>query len=188
MKPLRAYVFVCLLLAAPAACAQDPKEAWNALSQPMLDAGKSTNIKDTTLVRDRIRITLSDGAIQFLEPANGVVFGPVFRGAGRLQVQPPNPIEAQQLKLLAKVDTLDLEFTEAVFTFTDGTYEEIAAKAQWATGVSAGPAAEYIARQQEREDVGAELLPRLYKSVLSADRKRNQALYDVNRLHLKARS
>src|SRR3989441_137485 len=53
---------------------------------------------------------------------------------------------------------------------TDKTFNEVAAKVQWA---ASGPTADdlYTSRQQQREDLGAELLPRLFKSVLSTDRK-----------------
>ena len=101
----------------------EPGQVWKALLQPAFDASKSANVKDLTLVRDRIRITLSDGTIQFTQPVNGVVFGATFRGNGRLQVQPPNAAEAQQLRLFAKQDSLDMPFTEATFSYTDNTFE-----------------------------------------------------------------
>ncbi len=145
---------------------------WKALAQPAFDPGKSASVKDLTLVRDRIRITLADGVIQFTQPVNGIGFGAAFRGRGRLQMQPPDPREAQQLRLLAKQDTLDLEFSEGTFSFTDDTFEEVAAKVQWAPATDAKLAELYVNRQKQREDAAAELLPRLYKGVMSADRKR----------------
>jgi len=42
---------------------------------------------------------------------NGVTFAAAFHGKGRVQVEPPNPIEAQQLALFTKQDKLDLPFT-----------------------------------------------------------------------------
>ncbi len=82
-------------------------------------------------MRDRIRITLADGALQFTQPVNGIVYGAGFRARGHLQMQPPDPREAQQLRLFTKQETLEAEFTEATFSFTDNTFEEIAAKIQW---------------------------------------------------------
>src|SRR5713101_831399 len=144
---------------------------WNALSAPAMDPAKSAHTENVVIVRDRIHITLTDGTIQFTQPINSVVFGAVFHGSGRVQLEPPNPIEAQQLKLFTKQEKLDMTFTEATFSFTDGLLDEVAKQVKWQ---ASGPSSDdlYAKRQQEREDLGAEYLPRLFKSVMSGDRKR----------------
>jgi hypothetical protein len=144
---------------------------WNTLSTPAMDPAKFAHTENASIVRDRVRITLIDGTIQFAQPVNGVVFGAVFHGSGRLQADPPNPIEAQQLRLFTKQEKLDMNFSEATFSFTDGLIEEVAKQAKWKHG---GPASDelYAKRQQEREDLGSEYLPRLFQSVLSGDLKR----------------
>jgi hypothetical protein len=136
-----------------------------------MDPAKSAHVENVEIVRDRVHIILADGTIQFAQPANGVVFGAVFHGNGRIQATPPNLIEAQQLFLFTKQAKLDMPFTEATFSFTDGLLEEVAKQVKWQ---GTGPAADelYAKRQQEREDLGAEYLPRLFKSVMSSDRKR----------------
>jgi len=136
-----------------------------------MDPAKSAHAENVEIVRDRVHIILADGTIQFAQPANGVVFGAVFHGNGRIQADPPNPIEAQQLFLFTKQAKLDMPFTDATFSFTDGLLEEVAKQVKWQR---TGPAADelYAKRQQEREDLGAEYLPRLFKSVMSDDRKR----------------
>ncbi len=136
-----------------------------------MDPSKSAHTENVVIVRDCVRITLTDGTIQFLQPANGVVFGAVFHGTGKVQADPPNPIEAQQLRLLAKQDKLDMPFTDAPFSFTDGLLDEIAKQVKWQPSGLAGDDL-YAKRQKEREDNGAEYLPRLFKSVLSGDPKR----------------
>jgi hypothetical protein len=153
----------------------NPSAVWSTLQQPAFDASKSARVKDLTLVRDRIRITFADGTLQFTQPANGIVFGAVFHGSGRVRVNPPNGLEAQQLFLFTKQVPLDMEFTEATFSFTDDTFNEVAAKVQWAPGGASDDL--YAKRQQTREDLGAELLPRLFKSVLSTDRKRTAVFF-----------
>ncbi|PYU10795.1 MAG: hypothetical protein DMG29_16885 [Acidobacteria bacterium] len=176
MKLWRLLVVLVLLGVAAKCAAQTAPAAdssavvWKAMWQPAFDASKSASVKDLTLERDRIRLTLADGTLQFTQPVNGLVFGATFRGRGRLQVSVPNRIEGEQLHLFTKQDGLDMEFTEATFCFTDNTFNEVAAKVQWA---ASGPTADdlYTSRQQQREDLGAELLPRLFKSVLSTDRK-----------------
>jgi len=124
------------------------------------------------LVRDRIRITLEQGTVQFATPQNGLVWAAAFDGRGRVQVEPPHPLEAQQIRLFLGKDAVDLEFSEAVFHFGDGTFEEFARQVQWGAPAGTKLGRLMSGRQQEREEMGEELLPRVLKSVLSADRKR----------------
>jgi hypothetical protein len=144
---------------------------WNALSAPVVDAAKFAHAENVVITRDAIRITLVDGTIQFLRPVNGIVFGAVFHGNGRLEAVPPNPLEAHQLWLFTKQSKLDMAITEATFSFTDTFAEEIAKEVKFQ---ASGPASDdlYANRQRDREEVAAEYLPRLFKGVLSPDRRR----------------
>lgn len=144
---------------------------WNALSSPAMDSAKSAYTENVEIVRDRIHIKLLDGTIQFTQPANGLVFGAAFHGTGRVQVDPPNPIEAQQLRLFTKQDKLDMPFTEATFSFTDGLFDELAKQVKWQASGSAGDEL-YAKRQKERENLGESVMPRLLQGILSADHAR----------------
>lgn len=144
---------------------------WNALSSPAMDPAKSAHAENVEIVRDKLRIILTDGTIQFTQPVNGVVFGAVFHGNGRLRVDPPNPLEAQQLRLFTKQDKLDVPFTDATFSFTDGLLEEVGTQVKWqASGLAADEL--YGKRQKEREDLGESSVPRMLQSILSTDRAR----------------
>ena len=172
MKAIRTCLALLFIFGTTAiAAAQDPAEAWKALQQPTFDPSRTATAEGVTITRDRICITLTNGTIQLTKPVNGIVFGAAFHGTGRVQVDPPNPLEAQQLRLFTGKDTLDIQFSDATFLFSDSTFDEIAAQVKWA---AQGPGADesYAKRQQEREDLGAEILPRLYKGILSADHKR----------------
>jgi hypothetical protein len=144
---------------------------WNALSAPAMDPLKSAQAENVDIVRDHVQINLADGTIQFAQPVHGVVFGAVFHGKGRLQAMPPNPQEAQQLRLFTRQDSLNVEFTDATFSFTDGLLEEIGKQVKWQ---ASGPASDdfYVKRQKERENLGESSMPRLLQSILSADRGR----------------
>ncbi len=156
---------------ASVACAQSGgASVWDTLAAPAMDTTKSAAVENVKIVRDRVKITLVNGTIQFTQAANGVVFGAVFHGDGRLQVEPPNPIEAQQLRLFTKQDTLDMGFTAATFSFTDGLLEEVGKQVKWKDGGAGDDL--YAKRQEEREDVGAQSMARLFKSVMSPDKKR----------------
>jgi hypothetical protein len=101
-------LWVCLAVllggAAVRGQAENAASAWNLLSSPVMDPAKSAVTENVEIIRDRVHLTLVNGTIQFAKPANGVVFGAVFRGEGRLKVQPPNATEAQQLRLFTKAD------------------------------------------------------------------------------------
>src|SRR5580658_5577347 len=169
-------VFAATFVFAPRGSAQAPAGSpaatvWNALSAPAMDPAKSAHAENVDILRDHVRINLTDGTIQFTQPVNGVVFGAVFHGKGRLQAEPPSPQEAQQLRLFTRQDKLNVEFTEATFSFTDGLLDEVAKQVKWQ---ASGPASDdlYAKRQKEREDLGESSMPRLLQSILSADRAR----------------
>ncbi len=149
-----------------------PIAIWNALAHPTFDPQKIAKVSDLIITRDRIRVVLDSGTLHFTQPVNGVVFGAVFSGQGRLQMGPPNALEAQQLQLFTKEGELNQEFSEAAFVFTDKTFEEIAAKVQWG-GATATNDDLLGSRIQAAEDLGAEFLPSLFKSVMAADRSKS---------------
>jgi Peptidase family M1 domain len=169
----RATALLCLLLSTlPCTFAQSENAngVWNVLSSPSIDPAKTAATDNVEIARDRIHITLLSGTIQFLKPVNGIVFGAVFHGEGHLLVEPPAAAEAHQLQLFIKQDKLSVAFTDATFSFTDNLLEEVGKQVKWKDG----PATDdlYVRRQQEREDLGAEYLPKLFSSMMSSDQKR----------------
>lgn len=168
-------IFACALLSAlPATTfAQDATAVWTAISQPAFDAEKTASVNNLTLERDRLKFVLANGNLYFAQPANGKVYAAVFRGQGRIQAQPPNSLEAHMLRVNSGQSSLDLEFTDAIFTFADSTFDELSKQLTFSSGSFVEAAKTYNDRQKDREDVGAEILPRLLKSLLSADAKRN---------------
>jgi hypothetical protein len=172
---MRKAVILGLLAASSAArvCAQsDSGGVWNTVSAPAMDPAKTAVTENVGIVRDRVHITLVRGTIQFGQPVNGVVFAAVFHGEGRVQVDPPNPIEAQQLRLFTKQDRIDYKFSDATFSFTDDLMEEVGKQVKWKGG---GPAGDdvYSSRQKFREDMGQAVIPRLVQGVMGTDRKRS---------------
>ncbi len=165
-------LILLLLVSSPIAFSQteNGKSAWSVLSAPTLDSSKTAVTENVQIVRDRAHITLVNGSIEFFKPVNGIVFGAIFHGEGRLQVDPPNPAEARQLQLFTKQDKLAVAFSDATFSFTDGLFDEVSKQVKWKDGATADDL--YAKRQQEREDLGAQYLPVLFKSVMSSDQKR----------------
>jgi hypothetical protein len=157
--------------------AQDSVSVWKALETAAFDSEKAADVRDIALSRDRIRITLIEGRIQFTPPVRGVVFGAAFRGKGRVKVTPPTAPETQQVWLHTGQETLDLEFTDAAFVFSDETFDQIGRGATWRTEPGTQLAEIYADRQRQREECGAELLPRLFRSIVSADRSRSSFFF-----------
>lgn len=158
--------------------AADGPSVWQAVAQPSFSPPKVAQVSNLTLGRGRIRITFTQGTLQFAQPVEGRVFAAAFHGTGRLQVEPPDARERQQLNLFTRHDILDMSFTEAVFSFTDRTFEEISAVVQWSdTSADPGIAKLYQDRCDMREDYGGEQLPRLVKGLLSGDRKQTEYFF-----------
>jgi hypothetical protein len=154
----------------------DSQAIWGALAKPAFDAAKIATVTNLVIERDRIHITLESGTLHFTQPVNGIVCGAVFHGSGHLQMSPPNSLESQQLELFVKQDGVNLSFSEAVFAFTDKTFDEIAGKVQWA-GASPGNEDLYASRIQANEDLGAAFLPRLFKSVMGTNREKSALFF-----------
>ena len=171
MRRLLSFTLLAVALGAAPALAQDPAAVWTAVNQPVFDGARSTSVSNLVVERDRIKITLASGRLQFAQPVNGRVFAAVFSGSGRIEVQPPNRGEAHQLLVHTGKTSLAMDFSEATFSFTDGWFEEVSGKATMAAG-AAGGAEAYRKRQDDREDNGAEIVPRIFKGLLSADAKR----------------
>jgi hypothetical protein len=175
MKSIKFVSLVVLLTAVTLVAATQAPPVWQQVAQPAFDPAKTARVENLVLVRDRIRITLQQGVIQFGQPVEGVVFAAAFRGTGRIEVAPPNPIEAQQLKLFTGKTEMAMPFTEAVFSFTDGTLEEFAGQVQWGSAPP-DPALQrtYQSRMDYRESYGAEILPRLVQGILSSNKKQTE--------------
>jgi hypothetical protein len=102
------FILASFPVAGQTAAPAPPATIWNTLSAPSMDPSKFARAENVSIVRDAVHITLTDGTIQLTNSVNGVVFGAVFHGNGRLEAVPPNPIEAHQLLLFTKQDTTPL--------------------------------------------------------------------------------
>src|SRR5580693_9388396 len=126
---------VALLLAVPALAgivrAQDATAIWSGLSEAPFDTSKYATVENVTITKDRIHITLKNGAIQFTQAANGLVYGAAFEGTGRVEIDPPNALEAQQVRRFTGKDRLDMDFSSAAFSFTDDTFDQLSSALKW---------------------------------------------------------
>src|SRR5277367_935882 len=115
---------------APLFAADNPASAPNSdptyqqLRNPTLGP-EAVTVNNLTLKRDAGTFLLRSGNVCFVTPANGKVTGAVFTGDGNFVLDPPLDSERRSLKLLTKEDQFSENFAQAVFRFTDATYDEI---------------------------------------------------------------
>jgi len=95
------------------------------LSKIRLDKKQIYTVRDITLNRDVLSISLNRGAVAFTEALDGRVTGAVFIGSGDILAIPPDRIEKQQLFRFTRSALLNEHFETAIFRFSDSTYQEI---------------------------------------------------------------
>jgi hypothetical protein len=163
-------VAVLLLIAGPAkAESTDAQALWTALSQPSFDAETVATVQNLTLERDLARLTLHSGTLGFAQPIEGRVFMGAFRGTGVLSLAPQLPLEKQQLAFHTGKQALEVEFSEAVFFFSDTTFDEVAPQVKFTGGDTAALQETYNDRVRTLTEYGLNWEPRLLKSSLAED-------------------
>lgn len=160
----------------PPSSSIDAQTIWNALARPAFDPSKVAQVSNLEIQRDRLRITLESGVLHFAQPVNGIVTAAVFQGKGRLQASAPNERETQRLQYFLKTDGVNLEFSQAVLSFTDKTLEEISSKVRFAPAATTGDEI-YAQRMAQSEEMGMALLPQLLKSVMAGDRTKSALFF-----------
>src|SRR5687767_11784786 len=128
---------------------------------------KGARVTAQTFAIDRVTLTLS-GTIYFSAPVNGKHTGAVFVGDGKFSAPvPESSFEKANVRRLLKTDIVESDFTSAVFRYTDGSFEAVAAAAQPMTVPSD---AQKLADENDtrlRKDTGANVPARLAASLLN---------------------
>ncbi|MGB9074279.1 MAG: M1 family aminopeptidase [Terriglobales bacterium] len=96
--------------------------------------GEAVAVNNFALKREAATFHLRSGTVCFLAAVQGKVTGAVFVGDGNFVIQPPSASERSMLKLLTKEDEFSENFSQAVFRFTDSTYDEIKKTGNSASG------------------------------------------------------
>jgi Peptidase family M1 domain len=124
------WVTVLVALSLPLCAADAPVQGRN--SDPAYQqlrtltlGGENVGVSNLTLHRDAATFHLRSGAICFVAPVSGKVTGAVFVGDGNLILDPRLPSEIASLKMLTRESEFSENFSQAVFRFTDSTYDEI---------------------------------------------------------------
>src|SRR5208337_343382 len=86
---------------------------------------KVYRIRDVTLDRAAVHLTLDDGTIAFTEDVAGHVSGAFFEGEGEVLLSPPDRTERASMALFTGGAILEESFTTVYLRFNDNTYAEL---------------------------------------------------------------
>jgi hypothetical protein len=95
------------------------------LSSVGLDSTRVFKVRDASLDRAAIHITLEDGTIAFTKDVLGRITGAFFEGDGEVLLAPPNDVERKSLGLFTGMAILEERFSTAYFRFNDNTPTEL---------------------------------------------------------------
>jgi len=90
-----------------------------------LDASRVFLIRDASIDRDQLHITLADGTIAFTEDVNGRVTGAFFAGEGEILLSPPDQAERASMMLFTGAAILEEQFQTAYIRFNDDSFQDL---------------------------------------------------------------
>ena len=114
------------------------------LSQVGLAPERVFRVRDASLDRPAIHITLEDGTVAFTQDVLGKITGAFFEGEGELLIVPPNQVERESMSLFTGTAILEERFATAYFRFNDDTATELRPGLR-----AADDAQEFVARWDE---------------------------------------
>src|SRR3954468_22159609 len=113
--PLFALVLLSLLPGAILrAQAPEPAALQAQIAADHLEIGRAVALKNVKLAVGLGTLRLEDGVLIPASPVGGKTIEMVFLGKGRIEVEPPDAIEAGQLELFTGGSRLDEEFKQGV--------------------------------------------------------------------------
>lgn len=109
-----------------AANANQPAEAlYLQLRQVGLDPTRVYRVRDASLSRSAIQISLEDGTIGFTQDVMGHITGAFFEGDGEVLLSPPSTVERKSMSLFTGMAILEEHFYTAYFRFNDESANEL---------------------------------------------------------------
>jgi hypothetical protein len=90
-----------------------------------LDSSRVFRVRDSSIDRPAVHITLDDGAIAFTHDVLGKITGAFFEGDGEVLLVPPDDVERRSMTLFTGMAILEERFSTAYFRFNDNTAVEM---------------------------------------------------------------
>ena len=82
-------------------------------------------VREGSIDRPGMHVTLEDGKIAFTQDVMGKITGAFFEGEGEILLTPPNRVERESMALFTGMAILEDRFNTAYFRFNDETFEEL---------------------------------------------------------------
>jgi hypothetical protein len=112
--------------AAADANAKNPGQAFYLkLRSVGLDKSQVYKIREASLDRAQVHISLDDGTIAFIEAVDGHITGAFYQGYGEVLLMPPNQAERASMSLFTGSAILEETFSDAYFRFNDEVFAEL---------------------------------------------------------------
>jgi len=112
--------------AADSAKATAPAESlYMKLRSVGLDSSRVYKVREASIERSAVHISLDDGTIAFTEDAGGHITGAFFKGDGEALLFPPNATERASLAQFTGAAILEERFSSAYFRFNDDVFREL---------------------------------------------------------------
>jgi hypothetical protein len=109
----------------PAQTTEPPSPPQGAVSlyrkvlNPVFNPGNVYEVRQVSIDREDLHISLSDGVIALMQAIDGHVTGAIFQGEGDILLFPPNRAERTSLALFTKAAVLNQKFKTAYLRFFD---------------------------------------------------------------------
>jgi len=110
---------------APPSQAHPAEALYTQLRSVGLDSARVYRVREASLDRAALHITLDDGTIAFTQDVAGRVTGAFFEGDGEVLLIPPNQVERGSMALFTGAAILEERFVSAYFRFNDDTFAEL---------------------------------------------------------------
>ncbi len=104
-------------------CPQTSADLYSRIRTVGLDAGRVYRVRDASINRPNLNVTLEDGTLAFTEDICGRITGAFFVGDGDILLQTPNRTERASLMLFTGMAILEEQFSSAYLRFNDDTAE-----------------------------------------------------------------
>lgn len=142
--PIANGLLLSLLLLLPAAAdTPDPVRLMEQVRAASLDTGGSVEVSRLSIDMGLGTIEIASGWLIPAKPIEGRVLEIVFLGEARVEIEPPNAIEASQLNLFTDQESLDVSISSAVLVMGDAALSTRLLQRDRGT-----PAAEVVAEAQ----------------------------------------
>src|SRR5579862_7437729 len=90
-----------------------------------LDPSRVFRVRDASIDRSSVHITLDDGTLAFTKDVLGRITGAFFSGEGEILLTPPSDVERRSMSLFTGMAILEERFSTAYFRFNDNTATEL---------------------------------------------------------------